>query len=750
MVQYAMKSRSRNKYLLKIFLYSLIPWTLILISSIGIYRIMLVKYENEIIERYEQTNKALAAELDLVFSGAAHTGYVLINSPTVSDIERRNPGKNIINTSMRELIELRTLFSDTAIINDIIESLFFYLPEADMVLHSKGTESADLFFSTTNNLENYPGGFWTKIGPINTSYRILDPVIKKKGTPQESRVIPIVIPKVSSNYYITMLLHEKFIIQILENHHITSNTSISIITIEGDEIIRSGTSAPFVSHKERQYLEGQLFLGDQLFTLRTAFPRSDIVNLTYNVRLIMIVTTILLAVLSSFISFLLSRNVSKPVEGLIELMKKKALREPGEAEGIKFLQQGVEDLLQSSETLNRNLSDTTAIAIENYMERLILDRRTANPWLTIKKLKNYSFEFPFSYFQIVLVRLDPADQLFSKLTEEDISLFYQGAMDVITHGFPKKLRLWQIGFEEHTIRILVNVPGNTDSNCLVPNFISFISVFSTDDNLKNITIGMGRIHANVENIHTSYNEAGIALAKASKEQPNSVLLYTNEKIKQEFILPEQDINKFSDDLMLGKSSHVLHHLDEILKANNDIGISEKILMKLFFRIYMIIQQVIQTKKLMEEDIMGSGYIGIPLQYNNLTVGEFLDYLRKLIPATAKTIIPDSFYKIEKNDIEEFLEENFSKDISLDDLAERYKTTPAYVSKCFKKLFGIPLTSYLAEKRISFASYLLTEMKNLSIEEIGTICGFNNRIHFTRSFKKRRGVPPTEYRRKEVS
>lgn len=746
----SMKKLVKSNYFSKILLYSIIPWTIILLSFIGIYQFMLVKYESEIIMRYDQTNQALVSELDLIFSGAAHTGYVLINSPSFDKIERKNPGQDIFNSSMGELIELRTLFSDTAIINDIIESLFLFFPNAGRVLHSMGTESEELFFSTTNRLEDYPAEFWRAMTPGNYSYHILNPTIKKKDTPQETRVIPVIIPKQSSGYFITMLLREDFIKQVLKNHLITANTIVSINTPDGKSIITTDSSTSAEKNDGWQYQETSLFLGDQLFTLTTAFPRSDIIALTYDIRLIMIVSTLLLALLSSFISYLLSRNVSKPVEGLIELMKKKASQESVDSEGIQFLQKGVENLLISSETLNRNLTDITPIAIENYMERLILDHKTANPWLIMKKLKTYGFDFPYPQFQIILVHLDPSEQLFTKLTQDDISLFYQGAMDLITHGFPDTVSLWQIGFEEHTIRILLNSPPKIVSNSVIPYLKSFISIFNQDTNLKNIAIGVGTIYTGVEFIHTSYTEAHTALVQASKDQPNSVLLYTNEKFQQEFILPEQDIIKLSEDLLLGKSEQVFQQLDEILLANKSIDIPDKTMMKLFFRIYLIIQQVLQTKNLKEAHIMGSSYKKIPLQYNNLTSEVFLSYINSLITAATKTILPVSTHKIEKNDISDYLEENFSKDISLDDLAERYNTTPVYVSKCIKKLFGVPLTSYLAEKRISFASYLLTETNNLSIEEIAVICGYNNRIHFTRSFKQRRGVPPTEYRKNASS
>jgi len=471
-----MFKRLRHHFLAKTFMYSLIPWIIILVSFIGIYRYTLGKYEQEIVGRYRQVSESLISELNLIFSGAAHTGYVLASSPPFSGLEKLGSGRGSIDSSIGELIELKNLFSDTAIFNDIIDSLFFYLPYADTVLHSMGTESADLFFSVTNGLDDYPADFWKEFTPDGTSYQLLNATMKKSGTPQERRVIPLIVPRRGSRYYITMLIRESFILRVFENHHITPNTSFSLITPDGvsrissgrepsrvlaakggvsaadsvagigtrgsvsagesvgaggvstgesvgaggvsdaayqsagfGDVLRDGVSARvsadqigyFAVSSEFSYPDNwqsqtaSFILGDQVFTLVTAFPLSDVLSLTYNLRLLIIISMILLSLLSGLISFLLARNISRPVEGLIDLMRKRsaAAEESISAEGIMVLQQGVTRLLESTETLSRNLLKTTPDAVENCMERLLLDRNTTNPWLMLKKLRSYGVDF---------------------------------------------------------------------------------------------------------------------------------------------------------------------------------------------------------------------------------------------------------------------------------------------------------------------------------------------------------------------
>lgn len=97
----------------------------------------------------------------------------------------------------------------------------------------------------------------------------------------------------------------------------------------------------------------------------------------------------------------------------------------------------------------------------------------------------------------------------------------------------------------------------------------------------------------------------------------------------------------------------------------------------------------------------------------------------------------------------YIEENYQKDISLTEIAEREALTPPYLSSFFERNMNTSLTSYIAKIRLNHSfSYLLdTEM---SIEEIAGICGFPNQRSYAVLFKKQYGMLPSQYRKANLS
>ncbi len=97
-----------------------------------------------------------------------------------------------------------------------------------------------------------------------------------------------------------------------------------------------------------------------------------------------------------------------------------------------------------------------------------------------------------------------------------------------------------------------------------------------------------------------------------------------------------------------------------------------------------------------------------------------------------------------NKITDFVDNNYDKDIKLQELADIAHMNPTYFSSFFKKYNGLTLTDYIVRKRISKAiEYLKGTDK--TILEISGLCGFNNSANFNKMFKKITGITPTQYR-----
>ena len=93
---------------------------------------------------------------------------------------------------------------------------------------------------------------------------------------------------------------------------------------------------------------------------------------------------------------------------------------------------------------------------------------------------------------------------------------------------------------------------------------------------------------------------------------------------------------------------------------------------------------------------------------------------------------------------EYIENNFSKDILLKDIAESIGFSPTYFHKIFTAYTGQTPHQCLLQKRITVAKhYLLTT--DIPISEIAEMCGFSSFSYFDYQFKKQVGTTPHKYR-----
>lgn len=94
----------------------------------------------------------------------------------------------------------------------------------------------------------------------------------------------------------------------------------------------------------------------------------------------------------------------------------------------------------------------------------------------------------------------------------------------------------------------------------------------------------------------------------------------------------------------------------------------------------------------------------------------------------------------------YLERNFAKPVTLEELAHIVNLSPDYMSAQFKKKMGITIMQYLTEIRIGHARHLLTLHPEKKVLEIGKMCGFESPSYFGKTFKKEVGITPEGYRK----
>jgi AraC-like DNA-binding protein len=93
----------------------------------------------------------------------------------------------------------------------------------------------------------------------------------------------------------------------------------------------------------------------------------------------------------------------------------------------------------------------------------------------------------------------------------------------------------------------------------------------------------------------------------------------------------------------------------------------------------------------------------------------------------------------------FIDENLQTDISLNEVAEAAFLSPNYLSQLLKKQTGMAFVDWLTGRRMARAQELLAHTGD-HVYTVANTVGYVDEAYFTRRFKQRFGVTPTDYRR----
>jgi len=108
-----------------------------------------------------------------------------------------------------------------------------------------------------------------------------------------------------------------------------------------------------------------------------------------------------------------------------------------------------------------------------------------------------------------------------------------------------------------------------------------------------------------------------------------------------------------------------------------------------------------------------------------------------------TIITGSKNKHFFERVEEYIEENFDKGLTIENVARRFAVSRSQLYRVFMEKVEMSPKEYLLQLKFNKACLLL-EQSDYLVSEVGSAAGFPDASHFSKMFKKRFGVSPVQY------
>lgn len=261
------------------------------------------------------------------------------------------------------------------------------------------------------------------------------------------------------------------------------------------------------------------------------------------------------------------------------------------------------------------------------------------------------------------------------------------------------------------------------------------------------TIGVGENVSGISSIEHSYSTALEALEHRFYRDVNSLIFYN--EIKDETFNYE-----FKDFFMINKIIEVIEEINfskvkAIIDTTFDYFKAQRIDrdIVIMFTSNMIskINKLLYQSDQKEKNFLDNHTIR-EIKDHEKTLRELKEFLESFCMVSCEHLRKrkrkNSGSNTEK--IEEFIKQNYKRNITIRELSERLYMHPAYLGQLFIQKFGVGFNEYIHELRIEEAKRLIheTELKN---HEIAQELGYSNYNYFLQQFQRHTGMKPSEFR-----
>ncbi|WP_319559137.1 helix-turn-helix domain-containing protein [Marispirochaeta sp.] len=340
-----------------------------------------------------------------------------------------------------------------------------------------------------------------------------------------------------------------------------------------------------------------------------------------------------------------------------------------------------------------------------------------------------------------------------RYSHEKIAYLYNPALlepilSRIEKVISKKHSLYRISLNNYLSVFIINLrhPGEKDK------LKRSLTRIECSESSLTVTLGIGRIREEIQNIWKSYSDAMTVL---SQKAPNTsrYQVIDSDKINISYTISYgfDEEKKIINCLKAKDIESLTTLLKEIIARNMAKNLSHKHMNILFSQLFntgirfaaelgLDIKKVASEKEQEFFSTDNTEICGYDLKLISLTAffGRIIQKTQKDMQEHAQAMVLH---------IVSYVQENYYNGLYLEKVAAHMALSKKYISRIFKERMGISLVDYISMLQIEKSKFLLKNT-NKSIDDIGKVVGINNRVTFYRLFRKHEGVSPSAYKKTE--
>lgn len=672
------------------------------------------------------------------------------------------------------LNEMRGSLNNLKISSDIVDDIFVYYRNADIVVSTNAVYDFDLFFNSlqknkTNNLELWKSFFkdnlykaedvlpsmyvhdiynnnmvvsktaMTFISGISY-YEKNPPVVY--GIQVNSAIINDMIRKlnITKQGFIYIINREDNIVTSTDIHnyyasYINKDFIGSLAQNPTGRILKAGSTDFCVLYAES---------GSSRLKYIALIPEGEIVTGSNFIMKSLILLCIALTFFTLLSAIFISGRIYKPINKLVELVDTVAGKyECKNRNEFEYLSSNIDNILKDTRNMDITLKKSLAFSREKLLMNLVKGQygfMESNPGI----LQEMDINFNYPDFCVYAIKIDHFKEFKQKYNELDRDLL-RYMLSGISAGVNNPNVFSFAASDDEVCMIL-----NFDSRRQPDNYTSSIAQ-EVNGNVAchlpfTVTIGAGTTKNDIYKISKSYEEACFALNSRKVNSSSTYVEYEKAAfVRSEYYYPIDKERSIISYLKAGDYNDAIKVIEHIINENFKMEITFQQLHYIFSELLSTILKVIYDHEGKIQDIFNVENFGEQL-FENETAEETIEWFRSICSRLCNYVTEqqESGNKELIQKISQYVQENYNRDITLETVADHFNISYSYLSRYYKQQLGVNFLDSLYELRMQKASEMLKD-PSIKINMVAETVGYNNVNHFIKMFKKYAGVTPGRFR-----
>lgn len=400
-------------------------------------------------------------------------------------------------------------------------------------------------------------------------------------------------------------------------------------------------------------------------------------------------------------------------------------------------------------TLKKQVKEHRELLVERFLMNLIYNKMSREA--IDRGLKKLHLTFTSNAYQIAVIQLDNMEQITEDQWADDYQLLEFAILNICRELLGDEQRCI-LGRDNQIILLLMNkgespVVYRRSVQSLLNQILVYVKRFYNME----MYVGIGNVYDSLEEIHYGYREALTALEYRVLVSGDRMIYISDVERKHSFHYMKIDeiLRELEVAIKIGQEDKMIKLLDYIFSTIRfqDVSIADyrTILLKITTMILGIYE---------EQDIDSTSISKNFNQFYEVLekdhLGEVKDYYMKLCQALSKKVNEDRL-DMRSSQVErayDYIHNHYQdKDLDVNKMCEHLGISSSYFSRIFKAATNETFTQYLTKIRMEKAKALLLH-SDLKIYEISEKIGYEDPHYFSYNFKKKNGIKPTEYRKRE--